>query len=635
LSADGKWIAATIFGAGDIAVAATSDGHPLLTISKSVEGYSDVTNLDFTNDGDLIVGATIASREKGIQGILQVWSVAKQRQITAITPDHDVGGLLAVSPGRRYAAMARNVDLKPGIEFYDLKTRELVGRLTAVLGDSQIGSKKVALITSAAAFSVDGSRFAAYAQSATEVQHRLAIWNVETGALISIAKIRDEDFADVYNQRGEMQFLPNGQSVSLLRSAVFEATDGHRLWPPQGVPLVDILEWKSGPEKRHPWYYNYPHDPVCAESLVTSPFDGQLLVEKQESIGVVKIQSTATESNTPTARPETLTLAPSTGRNAALVPKSKDLEQRSLKYRRNCYADVVSDNSATIVQQMRWLPGGERPSIGLRWGIGLVMSGPRPTVRPRSEPDAAAFVEPLAKRIRDALQQMSDEGAFGRWPKVDDAQINEVSFLGRASAAELMEVAKRQGLDVVLAIGTEAGPAHPGKARTTTLVISIRDVATGEFFGAADPFFLKHVGANVERRVSKSYLEDSHFIPADSNDLKKESADERSETLLSALLQKIIVDFRLGDMPNLTPDNVRRRLDLLVGPRIEAQKFDDFLPLLAEIEYFRAKNLIRDHEQLQRWLKFCDDRLGPGGGAKVFGTPTQRRELLNEFFSRP
>ena len=167
----------------------------------------------------------------------------------------------------------------------------------------------------------------------------------------------------------------------------------------------------------------------------------------------------------------------------------------------------------------------------------------------------------------------------------------------------MQEAAKRQGLDgLVLASLTVRAIGLSGRTETT-MRIKLIDVATRQTLWTSKMLSSTRVAA-----------------------AQKTGTDPMAE-LVTEVLEAVDAYFALTPMPSMKPEHVKGRVARLAED-FSRSDHDAMLPVLAELRYYQAKQLLTAEEATPLY----DQILGAGKGRLLAGgDETQRRAVLEEW----
>lgn len=183
-----------------------------------------------------------------------------------------------------------------------------------------------------------------------------------------------------------------------------------------------------------------------------------------------------------------------------------------------------------------------------------------------------------------------------------------IVLLGKGELKELQEKASEQELDLLLIFDVKVESPAPNPKTglvTTNTSVDIYDVRKGK-----KVFVGKSVG-NIEVQLAQ---EDPRF--AANADLVKERVDR--------LMEEIEAQYTMTELPEgLTPQNTLGRLTTLVS-----SPHENPLPALAEVRFYRARDLVSDEIMLKAYQRLAGDEAGE---TLATGTEQQRKQTLQRW----
>jgi WD40 repeat protein len=272
------------------------------------------------------------------------------------------------------------------------------------------------------------------------------------------------------------------------------------------------------------------------------------------------------------------------------------------RFVRKTYLGLLTDDTA-LEERLKWFPAAKRPSIGLRWGLGVVLASQADPPKIRSSDDLAKLTGPIGPALIEQLQTRMGQGAFGKWPENGPPGCRKVAILGAGTQPELVAVAKKDGLDVLVLFTLRVRPAGSGRRMDMSMRVRLLDVASDEALWTSESVSSGRV-ASARQSGSDPLLE-----------------------LHEAVLRQVDESFRLAPMPTLAPEHVRGRVAGLVEGSQELGE-DERLRILVELRYYQGKELLsRDAA-----AKAYDQVLGEDKGSELAAADGPgRRALLHQW----
>ena len=326
------------------------------------------------------------------------------------------------------------------------------------------------------------------------------------------------------------------------------------------------------------------------EDLPYQPRDDQELVGLGETtIDLVDLLPTAPADPTPEAK---LT--------------GEDYERASRDYPRRAYLDLIIDDGAKLKERLRWFPGAKRPSISLRWGTGVTFPGMSRPPQIRRPEDMAKQTGVVGVKLVTEMQRRMHNGDFGDWPQGGESRFAQVCLLGAGTQNELIEAARRQGLDGLILFSITMRPIGTTRNMYAELKVRLIDV-------------------NGQLPVWNSTMISSRQIAAASGTVEN-PADE----FVDLILKEIDATWTLAPMPALKPEHVQGRVAKILDT-LDPTVRDDCLAALVEVRYYQACDLLG----LDEATAVYDKILGAGKGQVLAaGRKVERRELLETWSDR-
>ena len=300
-----------------------------------------------------------------------------------------------------------------------------------------------------------------------------------------------------------------------------------------------------------------------------------------------------------------LTASTRLGTTIALNPKDLAAwEESSRDYTRGTYVDLIAGDDETLKQRMRWLPGGKRPSIGVRWGLGIQSSNNAVPDSVDSPKKLAEYTGPAVPAIGQALEQRLAGGKFGDWPGSLDPRLQTVDFLGIDVQGRLIATARRRGLDAIVVANLSRQAIGLTGRFDVRLTVRLIDVAE------SNVLWTSKMLTNSQAAAAQ----------AEGKDLVAE--------LVEQVMAQVEENFALVDMPAMRPEHVRNRAEDLVAGLSGSDGPDKLLPVLTELRYYVVAGLLTPEEA----SPLCEKILGQGkGGAVATGSRADAGAVLEQW----
>jgi len=118
------------------------------------------------------------------------------------------------------------------------------------------------------------------------------------------------------------------------------------------------------------------------------------------------------------------------------------------------YVSLLSSDGELLKKRMGWLPGSKRPTVGIRWGVGVEFKTEEgrssPTIR--SDRDFDRNTGEAGAALVKALNDRTAAGKFGQWPAAAHASFGKLTPLYSGSREAILQLAKDQRLNAVAII---------------------------------------------------------------------------------------------------------------------------------------------------------------------------------------
>ncbi len=570
--------------AGCRLVDVSPDGERLLLVAKNnVEVWSLATGklaLDWhistdatsTHGWAAFVGpdrvVTLHSRR------LAFWALPERRQV------HSIEGVThaVLSPGRKQLAVFESGGRPWPGKIVDASTGEALGSLAPTSAGS--------FSTGLCAFSRDGSQLAALSGA------RLILWDLQDGQVT--AEISSAAGRHNLSFTGEKYLLLDGQLIDPGRKAVvwrYAFSGSGQSWDKvAGSPdgRVWLAASRSSKESAYLGPVPFP-DAAAAAQLAAMParFQGN---------SKLSIQNLFAGGMLPGQPPGGVGI-PGVG-----LPTTADADNAGRDYVRSEHVEVIAGDDAALLERVRWLPAVNRPSIGIRWGMGVHLIGEEQQPAVTTPEHLVTVTGRIGQGVYLGLQGWASEGRFGNWTPNSKVPTQQVVLLGGGNHAGLLTAAKRQQLDMLVTISRSTRVVGVGRNAEILMRVRINDVA-----GKLTPWtstLLSSTDVVAGQRMGK--------------DLTAE--------LVTEVLQEVGQNYALKPLPDERPEDAKARLAEF-DPASCTSK-DELLLHLVDLRYCAAKKLLAAGEL----TAFYGKVLGIGNGQSlVSGDRAERQSALEQW----
>jgi hypothetical protein len=289
------------------------------------------------------------------------------------------------------------------------------------------------------------------------------------------------------------------------------------------------------------------------------------------------------------------------------------------------YAAVLASSDDDPWQfRMKWVNGLKRPTVAVRWGVGVLYTGPSdltkgpdpiaptsPTQLVALKPQAQelrAYTGELGDRLLEHLQGMVSNGQSGEFltalvgaadeksaafqsrssSQLEPGEVallsRGVTYLGVGSDRVLAHLAQREGVDILVTFDVQVKTVGKTNQPHNTTTIIFKDMRSQSVLYSTTP--LNNIRVDLARR----------------DPLQVDPVIVVVEKLSEFLDQQLSVT----SLPvGISPENVSGRIAALSHPRHENP-----LPVLAEVRFYRTQNLITVKQLADAYLAILGEEPG-------------------------
>ena len=157
-------------------------------------------------------------------------------------------------------------------------------------------------------------------------------------------------------------------------------------------------------------------------------------------------------------------------------PVQRAYEVASRDYAIKTAVDLIAGEDATLLYRVRWFPAGNRPVIGLRWGIGVEVSDPSDPAARAAVKEGQELIGSVAMAVIGGLETRIKAGAYGEWPDQGDPRCRQVAILRTGSRQQLLAAARSRRLDMLIFLQPVPLSSSAGQVSQTLVQAQVFDV---------------------------------------------------------------------------------------------------------------------------------------------------------------
>jgi hypothetical protein len=529
--------------------------------------------IDVTQGPELIIAGTTADTP-----YCRVWTIdtdSHSRKIE-LPPMCRVGTAAAVSPGGHFLAFAHEGKMW----LVDLRSGRMSGRLTFSSSQDSPWEDH----TSSVVFSSDGAKLAVVS-AVHYADPRLVVWNMADGSQLTETALPKETAEHSFDPI-PIQFSPDGKFLFVRGKAIVDCTtwESARLrLSSEQVPFFNLRAIGVADANRLV---------LCSDQMVTT-----WRIPRNEAGNIDATGLEVSKQDLPPGMFKEWHTGTGFAGHIGEERAGEVLERSSRDYRHATSLKALASDDDELAESLQWYAPGKRPVLGLRFGLGVQAPG-RAGLSPLTQRELENTTGPVGDSLAKEIQQRLERGKYGAWPQTGEADVRELVPLGVGTRQELLASAKRAGLDVLVALELTQQISTATRKPDYILRGTVMDVS-GQPAWVSTPL-------SSEKTLAA-----------------KTNGGDLVADFVAEVMKEIDSVFVLSPMPELTPENVKRRMAALTG-----KKPDDLLTALAEVRYYHAKKLLSDDETmlaLQNWVDLDT------AGALVSGDRKSRRAALDRW----
>jgi hypothetical protein len=137
-------------------------------------------------------------------------------------------------------------------------------------------------------------------------------------------------------------------------------------------------------------------------------------------------------------------------------------EESSRNYASSAAVKLMALDDEAFKQKMLWFAPENRPTMGFRWGLGVQTAGQPGASEAALSRDLEKQAGALGLALVTGLNRRIASGVFGEWPEADDARLRQAALLKNGRWEDLAAAAKRQCLDMLIAVDPTPATSVPG-----------------------------------------------------------------------------------------------------------------------------------------------------------------------------
>jgi hypothetical protein len=282
----------------------------------------------------------------------------------------------------------------------------------------------------------------------------------------------------------------------------------------------------------------------------------------------------------------------------AMDPVQRAYEVASRDYAIKTAVDLIAGEDSTLLYRVRWFPAGNRPVIGLRWGLGVEVSDPADPAARAAVKEGQELIGSVAMAVIGGLETRIKAGAYGEWPDQGDPRCRQVAILRTGTRQQLLAAARSRRLDMLIFVQPVPLSSSAGQVSQTLVQAQVFDVIAEKALRTSQALG----GAPAGRGVAGAW--------------------DPVAAQVTDLLEYLRTRCELVPVPDLTAEQVRARMKQWEP---EKGRRENGLLLLVELRYYQLKQLLPAEEV----AKEQDALVGLGRG-RLLATepPLKRRELI-------
>jgi len=282
----------------------------------------------------------------------------------------------------------------------------------------------------------------------------------------------------------------------------------------------------------------------------------------------------------------------------AMEPVQRAYELASREYAIKTAVDLIAGEDATLMYRVRWFPAGNRPVIGLRWGLGVEVSGPADPAARAAVQNGQELIGSVAMALIGGLEPRIKAGAYGEWPDQGDPRLREVAVLPTGTRQQLIAAARSRRLDMLIFLQPVPLTSSAGQIAQTLVQAQVFDVVAEKPLRTSQALG----GAPAGRAVAGAW--------------------DPSAAQVTDTLEYLRTRCELVPVPDLTAEQVRARMKEWEP---EKGRRENGLLILVELRYYQLKKLL----PIEDVAKEQDALVGQGRGRLLTTEPPgKRRELI-------
>jgi hypothetical protein len=263
------------------------------------------------------------------------------------------------------------------------------------------------------------------------------------------------------------------------------------------------------------------------------------------------------------------------------------------------YFNWIGDDSS-LVNNMHWLPIAKRPTMGLRWGLGVTFAGVTTRKDAKIAADLLPLTGPIGPDLVRQLEQRLDERRDGEWA-FPNGQFMRVPAFSAETEEDLMTKAAKENLDGLVLISMTSKRMGMAKTLRITMIVRLVDVLGHKITWSSSP-------------LNSQKAQSTQGTKADA-----------SVQLVGEVMAKLDEQYASVKFPAIGDTAVQRRAAHLAE---SGGSPPQVLRNLAELRYYQAKKLLSESDAERAYHEIVGEK------AKVLagGDGTQRTAAAAEWW---
>ncbi len=271
-------------------------------------------------------------------------------------------------------------------------------------------------------------------------------------------------------------------------------------------------------------------------------------------------------------------------------------------YDYDTFASIILADDEKLVRQLKWLPGAKCPTLGERWGMGVIVRGTTTPPSVLTYRDFEGMTGEIGTSFVAELNKRASRGDFGDWSAGNATPLAAAVFITGSDETALLKNARDKDLDCLALFDVRQIQGRTGRVEDAEMAIQFHDL-----HGRRETW-------------TSAGVRSSRVIAA------KNKGDDAVKEYLDVVTKQIDAEYRLTPLPNISADIAAKRMQQLAASSTSMRP-----AMFAEIRFYHVNKLI---DEAAASAVYSDLFGATDGPAFITGKPADRQKMIRQWLSK-